>query len=349
MDNCVPGLSGAEPRSLPFSREGDVMAGIDATKLSGLLPPSAGGVLPTPARGPGGGADSGRVDDAVVFNTGQGWKSQGRAASTAIVGPWPAPAAVRAYGDQAGPGTKDAGRPAGEAGQNQSETSEETPAAVDRVREGGDGQEDRVGQAQDRKPNGEPLNQAEAREVAQLQRTDVEVRAHEQAHLTAAGHYARGGATFDYKEGPDGKRYAVAGEVAIDTSREADPAKTISKMAVVRAAALAPANPSPQDRRVAAKATSLITDAQTELRLEQLAEAEAAREDSAGKTPAANAAGETGREAAGRTEAAQPPVVLAGKASEGEQSPRRAYPIIPSANLDSTRSTVRRAGIDLVV
>lgn len=44
------------------------------------------------------------------------------------------------------------------------------------------------------------------------------MRAHEQAHKTAAGGLAQGGATFEYQTGPDGKQYAVSGEVKIDTS-----------------------------------------------------------------------------------------------------------------------------------
>ena len=31
------------------------------------------------------------------------------------------------------------------------------------------------------------------------------------AHLSAAGAYAHGGASYEYELGPDGKRYAVGG------------------------------------------------------------------------------------------------------------------------------------------
>jgi hypothetical protein len=72
------------------------------------------------------------------------------------------------------------------------------------------------------------------------------VRAHEQAHLVAAGRYASSGGTFPYETGSD---YAVGGEVAIDTSAIAgDPEATLRKMEQIRRAALAPANPSGQDR-----------------------------------------------------------------------------------------------------
>ena len=113
--------------------------------------------------------------------------------------------------------------------------------------------------------NGQALTQTEQRQVAELESIDIKVRAHEQAHLAAAGSYATAGASFQYANGPDGKRYAVAGEVGIDTGKESSPEATIRKMQTVRAAALAPVDPSPQDRRVAAKASLAIVEAGQEL------------------------------------------------------------------------------------
>ncbi|UCG17264.1 MAG: hypothetical protein JSV19_04375 [Phycisphaerales bacterium] len=115
-------------------------------------------------------------------------------------------------------------------------------------------------------------------QVEELQRRDREVRRHEQAHIVAGGGYARG-AQFELETGPDGKRYAVGGEVAIDTSAVAgDPAATIRKMQVVRRAALAPAEPSSQDRGVAAQAQAIEREARAELR-RQRAEGQQARDD----------------------------------------------------------------------
>jgi hypothetical protein len=92
-------------------------------------------------------------------------------------------------------------------------------------------------------------------EVEKLQKRDQQVRAHEQAHIAAGGAYVKGGATFQYQKGPDGKMYAIGGEVTIDTSPvKGDPQATIAKMETVKAAALAPADPSGQDRSVAAQA-----------------------------------------------------------------------------------------------
>lgn len=100
-------------------------------------------------------------------------------------------------------------------------------------------------------------------QVRTLEQTDQKVRAHEQAHQAAGGPHA-GGASFTYQKGPDGKNYAVAGEVPIDISREATPDATISKMDTVKAAALAPADPSSQDRAVAQQADALKLQAQQE-------------------------------------------------------------------------------------
>ena len=127
----------------------------------------------------------------------------------------------------------------------------------------------------------EALTQAEQLQVAELRQIDAKVRAHEMAHLTAAGSYAAGGANFQYATGPDGKQYAVGGEVRIDTGRESSPEATISKMQTVRAAALAPVDPSPQDQKVAAKASLVIIDANQELRLTRLEQADGETGDTA--------------------------------------------------------------------
>lgn len=101
--------------------------------------------------------------------------------------------------------------------------------------------------------------------VQQLKARDQEVRQHEQAHAAVGGQYA-GSPTYEYTRGPDGKRYAVAGEVSISTSEVAgDPKATMDKARVIRAAALAPAEPSAQDRRVAAEASQMEIQAQQDL------------------------------------------------------------------------------------
>ncbi len=117
--------------------------------------------------------------------------------------------------------------------------------------------------------NAAGLDHAEQQQVRELQKTDREVHSHEQAHLAAAGGLA-GGVSFTYVTGPDGQRYAVGGEVSIDTSPvEGDPEATIQKARQIQAAANAPAEPSSQDRSVAAKASQLEQAARLELIQEQ--------------------------------------------------------------------------------
>ncbi len=109
------------------------------------------------------------------------------------------------------------------------------------------------------------LSQAEQIQITRLQARDREVRAHEAAHQAAGGGHA-GAASFTYQQGPDGRRYAIGGEVPIDMSAvSGDPAATIAKMARVRAAALAPAQPSAQDLAVASAAGRIAAEAQQEL------------------------------------------------------------------------------------
>ncbi len=110
------------------------------------------------------------------------------------------------------------------------------------------------------------MSSSDEKQVAELKKVDSEVREHEAAHLAASGGFARGGPTYQFKEGPDGRQYAVAGEVQIDTSSvPGDPRATIRKLQTVRAAALAPANPSGQDLSVAAEASAGAQKAYAEL------------------------------------------------------------------------------------
>lgn len=116
-----------------------------------------------------------------------------------------------------------------------------------------------------RRAQAEGLSPEQQRVVAELQARDQEVRAHEGAHKAAGGSLA-GGMSLSYQTGPDGRRYAVGGEVSIDTGSERDPQATIAKMRQVIAAALAPAQPSAQDRAVAAAARAAMLAAERQLR-----------------------------------------------------------------------------------
>ena len=109
------------------------------------------------------------------------------------------------------------------------------------------------------------LSVDDRRRVEELKSTDRAVRAHEAAHMAAGGSLVTSGASFSYETAPDGQRYAVAGEVGIDTSKGRTPEETLVRAQQIRAAALAPADPSGQDRAVAAAASQMAADARAEI------------------------------------------------------------------------------------
>ncbi|WP_189608986.1 putative metalloprotease CJM1_0395 family protein, partial [Saccharospirillum salsuginis] len=142
----------------------------------------------------------------------------------------------------------------------------------------------------------------ELQTIRELAQRDREVRTHEQAHQAVGGQYA-GAMSLTYTTGPDGKRYAVAGEVGIDISPvPGNPEATMDKAERIRRAALAPAEPSAQDRAVAAQATQLQIDAQTELRQMEREAREAAEQDSEESRSISNEESEQRAEAANRGE-----------------------------------------------
>jgi hypothetical protein len=107
-------------------------------------------------------------------------------------------------------------------------------------------------------------------QLAQLKARDSEVRAHESAHIAAGGRYITGGASYTYQKGPDGGQYAVGGEVGIDSSPvPGKPEETAEKMRIVRAAALAPSDPSAADLSVAASAAQVEAEALSEIAQER--------------------------------------------------------------------------------
>lgn len=129
---------------------------------------------------------------------------------------------------------------------------------------------------------GQTLTEQEKAEVRELKKRDAEVRRHEQAHARAGGQHA-GAPSYEYETGPDGRQYAVAGSTPIDVSPVAgDLAATIEKMRAVKAAASAPAEPSGQDRAVAARADAELRKAQAELAKQKTEEAANLVQQSAG-------------------------------------------------------------------
>jgi hypothetical protein len=108
------------------------------------------------------------------------------------------------------------------------------------------------------------LNTDEKQIVNNLKRRDAEVKSHEASHMAAGGGIVQGGASYEYQSGPDGKMYAIGGEVQIDMSPAGSPEATIRKMQQVRRAALAPSQPSGTDRAVAAQASQIEAQARME-------------------------------------------------------------------------------------
>ena len=101
------------------------------------------------------------------------------------------------------------------------------------------------------------LTSEQKKQVDELKRRDLEVRTHEQAHVAAAAGMA-GAPVYEYQTGPDGVSYAVGGHVDIKTSGSSDPAQALREAEILKRAATAPAEPSPQDEAVAARASADI-------------------------------------------------------------------------------------------
>ena len=133
---------------------------------------------------------------------------------------------------------------------------------------------ERAGTAEADKMAKAPKTQADAEsaeerqkdaQVQELKQIEREVIAHEAAHMAAAGALG-GGVSYTYTAGPDGKRYITGGEVPIQIQQGATPEETLRNMQQVQRAALAPADPSGQDRQVAARAATMATQARVQLR-----------------------------------------------------------------------------------
>ncbi len=107
------------------------------------------------------------------------------------------------------------------------------------------------------------LTPDEERLVAKLEARDAEVKAHEAAHQS--GGASTGGATYTYQQGPDGRMYAIGGEVSVSFQTGSTPQETIANAQAVIASALAPADPSAQDMAVASSAMVMMMKARQQL------------------------------------------------------------------------------------
>lgn len=140
-------------------------------------------------------------------------------------------------------------------------TSQETPSPTPQ-----ETAPDAASRTEKKTANGKAeLTPEQVAQLTKLRARDREVRQHEAAHLAASGGLAVSGASFSYQKGPDGVNYAVGGEVQIDTSSGRTPQESLERARTIQAAALAPAQPSGQDKAVAAAAQKMELQARTEL------------------------------------------------------------------------------------
>lgn len=87
------------------------------------------------------------------------------------------------------------------------------------------------------------------RVLEKFKRTDSKIRSHEQVHATI-GHTTTPIA-YTYQKGPDGKMYAVGGNVRFDTSIPNDPKAAAFKLDQLHKAASATSEPSNADNTIA--------------------------------------------------------------------------------------------------
>jgi hypothetical protein len=176
---------------------------------------------------------------------------------------------------------------------------------------GGKDDKDTGGDGEKRDASG--LTEGERKQLKELKARDTEVRTHENAHQSSGGQLA-GSPSYTYQTGPDGQRYAIGGEVSIDVSPEDDPAATIAKMERVSRAATAPAEPSPQDFKVAAAARRMMAEAQRDLDAAKLDEMQG------GGDAAKESAGDSATDPAGQGGKAGQSGPKDGKSGEKEQA-----------------------------
>ncbi len=112
------------------------------------------------------------------------------------------------------------------------------------------------------------LTPDEERLLLDLQARDSEVHAHEAAHQAAGGGMT-GAASYTYQQGPDGKMYAIGGEVSITMRSGSTLEETIANARQVATAAMAAGDPSSQDFAVASSARIMEMKAQQQLAKER--------------------------------------------------------------------------------
>ncbi|MCI6662594.1 putative metalloprotease CJM1_0395 family protein, partial [Campylobacter sp.] len=173
--------------------------------------------------------------------------------------------------------------------------------------------------------------------------------AHEAAHMAAGGGLTSP-ASYTYERGPDNKMYAVAGEVGISTSEGNTPQESLNKAQTIRRAALAPADPSPQDLKVAAQAASMEMSARAEILQEKMAQNSQnpnnSNEASAGNSTANSTVNSTENSNVKSTENSRIPSINH-PSSTGGYYAAISDPTISSQIASNNQKSVIGAGVDL--
>lgn len=108
---------------------------------------------------------------------------------------------------------------------------------------------------------GRAMDSGDQAQLDKLQARDAKVRAHEQAHVMAAGGQAQGLPQYTYQTGPDGKQYAIGGSVNISMTSSGDAEQSARQAETARRAALATGEPSTRDSLTAAQAGDMAARA----------------------------------------------------------------------------------------
>lgn len=105
-------------------------------------------------------------------------------------------------------------------------------------------------------------------EIRRLLSFQNKVIQHERAHAMVGGGLA-GNPSYIYTTGPDGKKYISGGEVSIRIPGGTTMEDTLAMVQKVKAAAMAPADPSPQDIKTASKASSIELSIRREIAIKK--------------------------------------------------------------------------------
>ncbi len=101
--------------------------------------------------------------------------------------------------------------------------------------------------------------------LQRIKNIDRNVRLHENSHASADGVQTIGTARYKYAEGPDGKLYAVGGEVTVAVQSSGKPEDNLRAARALRSSALSSDNPSPADFAAAADAGQIEIEALSQM------------------------------------------------------------------------------------